>query len=338
MRAWSAPRPGDPRVLTILDHDLPSCGPNELLVRVETVGLNFSDLLMIADNYQLKPGYPFTPGQELAGTVVDAGPSVDVALGTRIASKVLWGAAAPYVVVRADMAIELPDDVSFAEGAALPVVYPTAHIGLFDRGRAQAGETILVHAAAGALGLAVVQLAKAHGLRVIATAGGAEKLDIARRFGADLAIDYREEGWWQRVQDVTDHQGVDLVFDSVGGEVTMRSLQVIAHGARLLVAGFSSGEIAKIPANRLLLKSASAVGVYWNHDRAEDRAVLDTALRDVLALKTAGSLELVVGRSYPFAALPDALDALASRQTHGKIALTLPSDKAVDATDRLDRK
>ncbi len=195
MRAWlSGERPGMDG-LKLGTAAIPEPGERELVVRVEAAALNFSDLLMIDDNYQIRPPRPFVPGQEVAGTVVAAGSATTVAVGARVASKVFWGGFAEYAIVRDDMAIPIPENFDAVHAAALPVAYPTAVVALTESTRLAPGETVLVHAAAGGVGLASVQVARSLGARVIATAGSDEKCRIALKHGAEHAINYRGENW-----------------------------------------------------------------------------------------------------------------------------------------------
>ncbi len=297
----------------------PAPAPGYSRIRVEAAALNFSDLLMVRGKYQVRPPRPFTPGQEVAGTVIAPAPDGRFKAGQRVASKVVWGGFAEEALVADAMAIPVPDGMPLAEAAALPVVYVTAHIALLHHGRLAPGETVLVHAAAGGLGLAAVEVAAGKGAQVIAAAGGAAKGAIAREHGAIEALDYGEPDWAMRVKELTGGRGADIVFDSVGGDVTEQSLKCIAWGGRLLIAGFSSGTIPAIPGNRLLLANASAIGVYWSHER--DAALVEAAVRDLLALHAAGEIRPRIDTRFRLEELPQALAALQSRQSTGKIVL-----------------
>jgi NADPH:quinone reductase len=319
MRAWRCAGATGLQDLALADLPPPGAGAGEVVVRVAAGALNFSDLLMLRGAYQVRPPLPFIPGQEIAGTV-----SVDTARfrqGDRVAGKVLWGGFAEQAVAREDMLIRLPRDVPFAEGASLPVIWPTAWIALHDRARLRAGETILVHAAAGGVGAAAVQLARAAGARVYATAGGEEKLALCRELGAEAAFDYRAGPWLEPLLARTGGRGVDVVFDPVGGEITDLSVKALARNGRLLIVGFAGGAVPAIKANRLLLKNASALGVYWSHDT--DAALVARALEDVLALRGAGGIRLLVGQRYRFADLPRALADLEARRTTGKSVIVM---------------
>jgi NADPH2:quinone reductase len=306
--------------LTMARGPCPAPEDGELLVRVEAAALNFSDLLMIDDRYQVRPPRPFVPGQEIAGTVIAAGGSSGFSPGERVAGKVNWGGFADYAVMRADMAIRIPADVSTIAASALPVVYTTAMVALTESTVVRQGETVLVLAAAGGVGLATVQIARALGARVIAAAGGADKGELARQHGAETAIDYNRAGWSNEVKAATGGNGADVIVDPVGGGVTLEALRALAWEGRLLVVGFSSGEIPAIPANRLLLRRASAIGVYWNHDRDAD--MLERVSRRLADLLQTGAIAPHIGASFKFAQLPNALAALAERRTTGKLVLT----------------
>lgn len=319
MKAW---RSGDaPGIdgLELVEIEPPSPGPGELLVRVEAAAVNFSDLLMIGDRYQVRPERPFTPGQEVAGVVEQAGPGAAIRPGERIASKLTWGGFAERAVARGDMAIRLPGALGFADGAALPVVYTTAVVALTETASVGEGDRVLVFAATGGMGIAAIQVAKALGARVVAVASGPEKAAVARAEGADAVIPSDAEDFVDRVMEATDGQGAGIVVDTVGGAATARALECLAWRGELLVAGFLSGEVPKIPAHRLLLKGAAAKGVYWDHDR--DRALVERAVGRVLEMVGSGAIRPRVDTRYRLADLPRALRALERRETVGKLVL-----------------
>ncbi|MDE0174077.1 MAG: NADPH:quinone oxidoreductase family protein [Defluviicoccus sp.] len=319
MKAWRSG--GAPGIdgLELAEIAPPFPGPGELLVRVEAASVNFSDLLMIGDRYQVRPERPFIPGQEVAGVVEAAGPGAAIRPGERIASKLTWGGFAELAVVRDDMAIRLPDALGFADGAALPVVYTTAVVALTETASVGAGDRVLVFAATGGMGVAAIQVAKALGARVVAVATGPEKAAVARAEGADAVIPSDAKDFVDRVMEATDGQGAGIVVDTVGGAATARALDCLAWRGELLVAGFLSGEVAKIPAHRLLLKGAAAKGVYWDHDR--DRALVERAVGRVLEMVESGAIRPRVDTRYRLADLPRALRALERRETIGKLVL-----------------
>lgn len=322
-RAWVSASAGIGG-LTLAQAEVAAPAADQALVRVDTAALNFSDLLMIDDRYQVRPPRPFVPGQEIAGIVVEAGPESGLQAGERIASKVNWGGFAEHVLVRGDMAVKVPPNLSSAAAAALPVVYTTAMVALCEATTIRAGETVLVLAAAGGVGLAAVEIARHLGARVIAAAGGEDKCALAREHGAHEAVDYRQEGWSDAVKSLAGADGVDVVLDPVGGAASKDSLRTLGWEGRFLIVGFASGEIPQIPANRLLLKRASAIGVYWSHDR--DSAMLARVSDRLTAMARDGVIRPHIGESFAFEDLPRALAALAQRRTAGKAVLTLTSE------------
>ncbi len=317
--AWIS---GTPEVealrLGTIDPPVPAAG--ELLLEVKAAALNFSDLLMVRGHYQVRPPRPFVPGQEVAGIVLEAPAGSRFAAGQAVAAKVYWGGFARQALVREEMAIPLDGEPDFATACALPVSYSTAIVALDHLSGLRAGQSVLVHAAAGGLGLAAVQLAACRGARVFATAGSAEKCALALANGAEAAFNYAKENWREAVRAATDGVGVDLVLDSVGGEMTAESLSALAYGGSLLIAGFSSGRIPKIEANRLLLKKARAIGVYWSHDK--DPAMMVAVQRELVALYRDGRIAPVIGQRFDFEQLPAALEAMAGRRTTGKVVLS----------------
>lgn len=323
MRGWLSVAPGLAQI-ELSELPRPTAGPGTALVRVQAAALNFSDLLMIDDHYQVRPPRPFVPGQEIAGMVISATESSGLAEGDRIASKVEWGGFAEYAVVRGDMAMRLPGGMSVSHAAALPVVYTTALVAMTESTVIVSGETVLVLAAAGGVGLATVEIAKHLGARVIAAAGGARKCAIARAHGADETVDYRDNGWGDRVKALSNGRGVNVIVDPVGGEVTKQALRLLDWGGRLLIVGFSSGQISQIPANRLLLRRASAIGVYWNHDR--DGSMLARIARKIFDLSAAGVIRPHIGATFAFEDLPIALAALRARETTGKSILRISEE------------
>jgi NADPH:quinone reductase len=306
---------GDPGRLELREQRRPEPASGELRVRVVAAALNFSDLLMLRGEYQIRPPLPFIPGQEIAGTV-ELSPSGAYRPGARIAAKVSWGGFAEEALVREDMVITLPAQVSFSAGATLPVVWPTAWIALFDRARLEAGETVLVLAAAGGVGLAALQLARAARARVIAAVGSSDKFARCRQYGADDVLDYSSSDWPEQLRQLTAGRGADVIVDPVGADVGEASLKCLARGGRLLIVGFAGGRIPALRTNRLLLKNASALGVYWTHE--QDRALLERAFADLWQRHAAGEVRLGAEREYRFAELPHALVDLAERRTMGK--------------------
>jgi len=292
-------------------------------VDVRAAGCNFFDILMVRGQYQVKPPFPFIPGGELAGTVHTVGPGVDgFSVGDRVFAAVSLGGFAERAALPAPAAWRMPDGMSFEAAAGLPIVYPTSYAALVNRAQLRRGETLLVHAAAGGVGIAAVQIGKALGARVIATAGGADKLEVARRAGADVAIDYRDGSWVDAVKAATDGRGADVIYDPVGGDVFDASLKCIAWNGRVLVIGFASGRIPEVKLNRVLLKNIAIVGLHWGAHALHEPETIRATFRALLGLYEEHRIDPVVYRSYPLAELPAALEALGSRQTYGKVVVT----------------
>ena len=321
MKHWRAGDQLGVAGLSISEGDRPAATASEMIVEVHAAALNFSDLLMIDGTYQIKPPRPFTPGQEIAGVVVSAPDGGGWAPGDRIASKVLWGGFAEFAHVRADMAIAIPDGIDFAQAAALPVVYTTSMVALSECASITPGHAVLIHAAAGGVGLAAVEIAKAKGAYVIATAGSAAKLDLAKAHGADQGINYRSEDWVAAVKEKTEGRGADLILDPVGGEIAEKSLRCIARDGTLLLVGFASGDIPKLAGHLLLLKRAAAKGVYWDHDF--DGAMIERATDELIRMLVAGEIKPVVNDGYGFDDLPKALADLGTRGSVGKLVLRM---------------
>lgn len=307
--------------LELKNIDLIGNGHAELVVDVQAAALNFSDLLMSEDKYQVRPPRPFTPGQEIAGTVLSAPEGSQWQSGDRVASKIPWGGFAEQALVPCETAFSIPDNISFELAAALPVTYTTSMVAFFDSTQLRSDQTVLVHAAAGGVGLAAVEIAKAIGARVIATASSSHKLDIAREHGADICINYTDENWVQAVKGATDGLGADVIYDPVGGEIGLQSLRCLARNGVILVVGFASGTITEIPANRLMLKRASAKGVYWHHDHDAD--LIKEMMNKMFVMLEKDLLKPLVDRRFNLAQLPDAMRALQNRDTTGKVVLTI---------------
>jgi NADPH2:quinone reductase len=323
MRAIVVDRWMEPKELRVSEAPEPRVFPGTLGVEIEAAGCNFFDILMAQGRYQVKPPFPFVPGAELAGVVREVGPGAEgFAVGDRVLASVPLGAFAERAVIGAKAAWKMPAGMSFEEGAALPIVYPTSYAALVFRARIQPGESLLVHAAAGGVGVAAVQIGKALGARVIATAGGAEKLEVARRAGADVAIDYRDAGWVDAVKEATGGKGADVIYDSVGGSVTDESLRCIAWNGRLLVIGFASGPIPQIKANRILLKNIAVVGLHWGAYAQHEPERIPETFDALFRLYEAGKIRPVIYGTYPLERVPEALEALASRGTYGKVIVT----------------
>jgi NADPH2:quinone reductase len=322
MRAVVVDRWMEPAELAVREAPEPAVGAGQLGVEIRAAGCNFFDILIVQGRYQVKPPFPFIPGGEIAGVVREIGNGVEgFAVGDRVLASAPIGGYAERIAIPASFAHRMPDAMSFEEGAGFPIVYPTSYAGLVFRANLRPEETLLVHAAAGGVGLAAVQIGKALGARVVATAGGADKVRIAREAGADFGIDYNQEDFVERVKEITRGRGADVIYDSVGGDVFDRSLKCIAWNGRLLVIGFAGGQIPSVAANRILLKNVAVVGLHWGaYARYEPERIPET-FAALFRLYEEKKLHPIVYRSYPLEEAAAALAALGSRRTHGKVVL-----------------
>ncbi|MBO6519016.1 MAG: NADPH:quinone oxidoreductase family protein [Rhodospirillales bacterium] len=299
-------------------------------IAVRAAGVNFADTLMVKGKYQVKPQLPFAPGLEAAGFVTEVSSDVDgINVGDRVMASVEHGAYAEEAVAKASNVYVIPDKMPFVEAAGFPIVYGTSHIGLVHKLRVQPGETLLVHGAAGGVGLTAVEIGKALGARVIATAGGQDKLDIAKKYGADDLIDYRTEDIRERVKALTDGRGADAVYDPVGGSAFDASLRAIVQGGRILVVGFASGTVPQIPANILLVKNITVIGYYWGAHRILDPELVHSSFKELLQWYADGRLKPHVSHVYPMEDVKLAHETLVGRKSTGKVVI-LTADAAKD--------
>jgi NADPH2:quinone reductase len=304
---------------------LPEPAADQVRIRVGAAALNFGDDLLCRGTYQLRPELPFTPGLEVSGEVVAAGGEVGLSPGTRVMAvpALPWGGLAEYALADARNCYPIPPDLPDTEAAAMLIPFQTGHVALHRRGQLQPGETLLVHAGAGGVGSAAIQLGKAAGARVIATAGGAEKVAICRRLGADLAIDYREEDFVAQVREATGGRGADLIYDPVGGEVFEKSRKCVAWQGRILIVGFAGGEMTKAPMNQLLFRNYSLVGVYMGEYSQRERPFLDRVHAEILGLHAEGRIKALIHAVIPMEDVPGAIAGLAGRATAGKVVVRL---------------
>ena len=317
MRAWRVHELGDPaEVMSFDEVDIPTPGEGQVLVKVRAAALNFPDILMAQGLYQEKPPLPYTPGVELCGEIVETGQRV---VGSPAGGP---GAFAEYAVMDAAAAYPAPEGLSDEKAASLYLTYSTGHVGLHRRAGLQPEEWLLVHAGAGGVGSAAIQLGKAAGAHVIATAGGPRKTEICRELGADHVVDYTAEDFVPVVKEITGGHGADVVYDPVGGEVFDKSRRCIAFEGRLLVVGFTSGVHPSAPAHHVLVTNYSVVGLHWGLYRQHDPGVFGTVHEELTRLWEDGRIDPMVGQVLPLEEAPKALGALASRATVGKVVLT----------------
>src|SRR5687768_10363324 len=324
MKAVLCKQFGPPDSLVVEELASPRAGPGEVVVSVKAASVNFPDVLIIQNKYQFKPPLPFSPGSELAGVVKEAGAGVQ---GFRPGDKVMafttYGAFAEEVKTEASRLVALPEKMDFVTGAAFLLTYATSDHALRDRGALAAGETLLVLGAAGGVGLAAIEIAKALGARVIAAASSEDKLAVCRSHGADATINYAAEDLRERVKALTEGRGVDVVYDAVGGPYTEPAFRSLAWRGRHLVIGFAAGEIPKLPLNLALLKGASVVGVFWGDFARREPARFADSVRQLAEWYAAGKLRPHVSQTMPLEKAADALKLMAARQVKGKLVLTV---------------
>jgi NADPH2:quinone reductase len=329
MRAWRVYNYGPYRDELRFERDVeaPTPSAGQALVRVLAAGVNFADILSIAGRYQVKAPLPLTPGSELVGEVMEAGAQSHFHPGDRVVARTLSGGFAEFALVDDGFTFPLPAAVEPVHAAAMLVTYGTSHVALFLRAALQPGEWLLVHGGAGGVGTAAIQLGKRAGARVIATAGGADKLRVCRECGADEVIDYRAEDFVERVREITGGQGADVIYDPIGGDVFDASAKCIAWEGRLLVIGFASGRIPEIAANRIMLKNISVVGVNWPDYAKRDPTALADAQESIWSGYAEGALKPVIWKTLPLDAVPDALAAIEDRASYGKIVIDIAGSR-----------
>jgi len=326
MRAWQVREIGEPRdVLTLAEIPDPEPGPGQVLVRVLGAAANFPDVLMCRGGYQVRPPLPYTPGIELCGEVVTAGPGVTwVAPGDRVIGGPAMpaGAFAEMALMNADAMLPAPDGLDDAEAAAFFVTYQTGWFGLHRRARLAAGETLLVQAAAGGVGSGAVQLGKAAGARVIGVVGGAQKAGVARALGADVVIDRLSQDFVEVVKEVTGGRGADVVYDSVGGEAYARSTKCVAFEGRILVIGFASGQIPSAALNHALIKNYSIVGLHWGLYQTKMPELIRECHAQLTKLVAEGAIRPLVSERASLEEVPGVLQRLADGDTVGRVVVT----------------
>jgi NADPH2:quinone reductase len=308
-----------PRSVQLVDVPEPADDGGKVLVDVHVAGVAFPEVLQTRGEYQIKPELPFVPGAEVAGTVRSAPEGSGFAPGQRVVAFPGLGGYAEVVAADPSFVFALPDAVSFEHGAALPMNYLTMHFALTRRGALRSGETVLVHGAAGGLGTAGVQLAKAYGARVLAVVSTEEKGEAARAAGADEIV--LADGFRDRVKELTGGRGVDLIADPVGGDRFTDSLRSLAREGRLLVLGFTGGEIPTVKVNRLLLNNITVMGVGWGAFWTREPGYVAEQWRDLLPLLEGGKLQPVLGSIHPLEDAGEAIAELDERRAAGKVLL-----------------
>jgi NADPH:quinone reductase len=323
MRAVLCRAYGPPESLVIEDVESPTPGPGEVVISVKASGVNFPDVLIIQNKYQVKPPLPFSPGSEVAGVIKAVGENVThVAPGDEVFAFTVYGGFAQEVKTDAKRLLPIPAGMTFPTAAAFGLTYATSDHALRDRGELEAGETLLVLGAAGGVGLAAVEIGKALGARVIACASSDDKLAVCREHGADETINYATEDFRERIKAITGGKGADVIYDPVGGSYTEPALRSIAWRGRLLVVGFAAGDIPKIPLNLTLLKGCAIVGVYWGEFTRREPERFAQEMHQLGQWYGEGRIRPHISATYPLDRAADALNDMAQRRVVGKVVLT----------------
>lgn len=322
MKAVLATQFCGPDDLVLSDIPDPVAGPGEAVIAIKSAALNFFDLLMIQGKYQVKPPFPFSPAAEIAGVIESVGAGVtDVKVGDRVAASVGHNGAREKVAVPASSIVKIPDALSFDRAAGVIVIYGTAYHALADRADPKPGETLAVFGAAGGTGLAACELGKALGLKVIACASSDEKLEFAKKHGADMTINYAKDNLRDKLKEIGGEKGIDIVFDPVGGDFAEVGVRSLAWKGRFLVIGFANGQIPKIPLNLALLKGCDIRGVFWGAYMKRDPKHGRAALEKLMQWAAEGKISSHVDRTFPLAQTTEALKVLAERKAMGKVIL-----------------
>ncbi|NDV90680.1 zinc-binding dehydrogenase [Alteromonas sp. 345S023] len=301
----------------------PTLKAGHVIVNVEAAGVNFPDGLLVQGLYQLKPDFPFIPGNEVAGTVADVGEGIShLTVGQRVIALSNLGGYAEKVLVPATHVMPLPDPIDVKEGAALVTAHATAHHALKQRAKLQEGETLVVTGAAGGTGLAAVQIGKIMGARVIAVCSTDEKLALAKEYGADVLINYQEQDLKTALKQATGGKGADVVYECVGGETFHACSRSMAWEGRLLVVGFAGGEIPKFPVNLSLVKGYSVVGVFWGSFTQHDPKGFAQNMQELLTWYVQGKVKVVVDEALPLNEATKAMAKVMNREVKGKMVIT----------------
>ena len=314
---------GAPEQMSLEDLPTPVPGPEEVLIDARAIGVNFPDLLVIEGTYQILPELPFSPGKEVAGVVRAVGPGVESPnVGERVMAQVEHGAYREQVLAEANNVTVLPESVGYEAGAAFGLGYLTVYFGLVRRARLKPGEWVLVTGASGGVGSAGVQLAKALGARVIAVGRTEDKRNFALEQGADHTIEFEPEGFKERVMELTDGHGADVILESVGGELFRACMRAIAWEGRLVIIGFAAGEIPTVKAGHVLVKNMDLIGVQSSDYREREPESFREAQEELLGLLTHGKIGVQVTATYPLEAAAEALEEIRDSRVRGKVVLT----------------
>ena len=313
-----------PEDLKIEDVENPTLDENSVRIEVFAAGVNFPDVLIIQGKYQYKPNFPFSPGSEVAGIVIETGENVrDVKVGDRVMSVTGHGAFAEQICIESSKVTILPESMDYVTAAGVSLTYGTSAYALFQRALIKKNDLVLIHGATGGVGLAAIEISKAVGAKVIATASTGEKLKVAKEYGADYCINYTNCEFKEKVKEITNKKGADIIYDPVGGEVFEKSLRCIAWDGRLLVIGFASGKIANAPTNLPLLKNCSIVGVFWGAWRERNPLGHNQNMEIILKWWKEKKINPLVSKTFSLEDTKDALYALMNREIIGKAVIKI---------------
>jgi NADPH2:quinone reductase len=322
MHAWLCEDPTGVDALTWKELPTPEPQAGEVLIAIKAASLNFPDLLIVQNKYQIKPPLPFVPGSEYAGVVQAVGEGVKhLLVGQNVACLSGTGGFATHTIAPAALCMPLPDGFPYVDAAAFIMIYATSHHALVDRAQLKAGETVLVLGAAGGVGTSAIQIAKAMGARVIAAASTDEKCALCRSIGADATINYSSSDLREAIKTLTGGKGPDVIYDPVGGALAEPAFRSIAWRGRYLVVGFASGTIPALPLNLTLLKGASIVGVFWGGFARNEPQASASALAGLAQWYAQGKIKPVIDRTMPMAELKAAYAHMGSRGVKGKLVM-----------------
>jgi NADPH2:quinone reductase len=328
VKAWVVRELGGPESLRLEEVTPGQPADGMVRIKVRAAAINFPDALMVAGLYQVKPELPFVPGVEVSGEVVSAPATSGFKPGDRVMALVdniglTHGGYSEIADAAPGSVTRIPDTMPFEEAAGFTLIFQTGWFGLHRRANLQAGETLLVHAGAGGVGSAAIQLGKAAGATVIATAGSDEKVEVCRKLGADHALNYKTQDFVEEVKKITAGRGADVVFDPVGGDVYDRSTKCIAFEGRILIVGFTSGRIPQAAANHVLIKNYSVVGLHWGLYAKRAPELIPPGMKALLDLYDAGKIKTYIGTRLPLGDAPHALATVAEGKSMGKVILTV---------------
>ncbi|HMV80170.1 MAG TPA: NADPH:quinone oxidoreductase family protein [Leptospiraceae bacterium] len=322
MKAFVAENWCEPEELVYREENDPTVEDHQVLIEVYAAGVNFPDLLLIQGKYQLRPKRPFIPGAEVSGVVIRTGKSVTkYKEGDKVYAVSFLGGYAEKVSVPEKDVYPLPEGMSFEEGAGMVITYQSSYFGVVVRGKLLPNETLLVHAGGGGIGTSAIQIGKAVGAKVIATAGSEEKLEIAKKCGADIVLNYNDSQWSKKIR--KEYGGADVVIDPVGGDIFEKSVLCLNFEGRIIVVGFTSGKIPEIAVNKLLLANASIVGLYWNLYQRDFPEKIEKCIQDLHKWYLEGKIKPVIYKTYSLQEAPIALRDVTGRKSYGKAILKI---------------